>query len=138
MYLALGPAGRAHVPRCDYCGRQDLRHLYQSNCKSAAAPRILSIEPPSAFAGASVVVEAAFDGNGTFYNETAYCRFGAAAVEAHVLDDTHVSCRVPPMVDARSDMPSVSIGIVGDAPGAIPATERDAPSHATTWLATCS
>ncbi|CAH0369713.1 unnamed protein product, partial [Pelagomonas calceolata] len=95
--------------------------------RATAAPRILRIEPSSAFAGASVVVEAAFDGNGTFYDETAYCRFGAASVEAFVEDDTHVSCRVPSAEDARSDMPSVSIGIVGEAPGSIPSTGRDAP-----------
>ena len=56
--------------------------------RATAARRILSVAPSSAFAGASVTVAAAFDGNGTFYDETAYCRFGAAAVEAHVLDDT--------------------------------------------------
>ena len=59
-------------------------------------------------------VAAAFDGNGTFYDETAYCRFGAAAVEAFVLDDTHVSCRVPSAEDARSAHPMVSVGIVGE------------------------
>ena len=80
----------------------------------------MTVAPPSAFAGASVTVEAAFDGNGTFC-ETAYCRFGAAAVEAHVL---RCHARVVPRAfdgeDARSAQPAVSVGIVGDAPGRFP------------------
>ena len=77
-----------------------------------------------------MTVEAAFDGNGTFYNETAYCRFGAAAVEAFVMDDTRVSCRVPPEERrAQCHNPQVSVGIVGDAPGAIPSPGRDDPSY---------
>ena len=43
--------------------------------RATAAPRIVSVAPPSGFAGASVVVEAAFDSKEGFRsNETAYCR----------------------------------------------------------------
>ena len=87
------------------------------------------------FAGASVVVEAAFDSKEGFRsNETAYCRFGATSVEASIVDDTHVSCQVPSAEDARvahGMATQVSVGIVGEAPGSIPSTERDAPSHIT-------
>ena len=74
--------------------------------RATAAPRITTVAPPSAFAGASVTVEAAFDSKEGFReNETAYCRFGAAAVEALYMDATHVSCRVPSAEDARSTQP---------------------------------
>ena len=42
-----------------------------------------------------------------------------------------MACRVPPADDARSDAPSVSVGIVGDAPGRFPSPGRDAPHTVT-------